>query len=200
MQHYSFTSSVSTLNACAPLPPSCLIKSSTDTPFNGNYVTLPRPRLIYNKQCSDSDVPFTPKKSTKKTVHFGKYVTLFPNDNGCLYSDGDRSYSIVNELRLAEYLHPMRPTAPRGTSASLSPFQKALLAIHRPDLGLFVGSIEDGEIVEIEDEDENELQEGGHAGQEPEPDLSGSQYDPQFDMDDPLSYYMYEEHDEDVCD
>ena len=88
----------------------------------------------------------------------------------------------------------MRPTAPRGTSASLTPFQKALLAIHRPDLGLFVGS--------IEDEDENELQEGGHAGQEPEPDLSGSQYDPQFDMDDPLSYYMYEEHDEDedVCD
>ena len=194
MQHYSFTSGVTSLTACAPLSPSCLIKSSAATPFNNNYLSLPRPRLIYNRQCHDSDIPVVPKKSTKKTVHFGKYVTLFPNDNGCLYSNGDRSYSIVNELRLAEYLHPMRPTAPRGSSASLTPFQKEMLAIHRPDLGLFVGS--------IEDEDENELQEGGHAGQEPEPDLSGSQYDPQFDIDDPLSYYIYEEHDEDedVCD
>ena len=104
MQHYSFTSSVASLTASAPLPPSCLIKSSTGTPFNTNYATLPRPRLIYNRQCHDSDVPFTPKNPTKKTVHFGKFVTLFPNDNGCLYSDGDRSYSIVNELRLAEYL------------------------------------------------------------------------------------------------
>ena len=194
MQQYSFTSGVTSLTACTPLPPSCLIKSSAATPFNNNYLSLPRPRLIYNRQCHDSDIPVVTKKSTKKTVHFGKYVTLFPNDNGCLYSDGDRSYSIVNELRLAEYLHPMRPTAPRGSSASLSSLQKELLAIHRPDLGLFVGSIED----------EDELQEGGHAGQEPEPDLSGSQYDPQFDIDDPLSYYIYEEHDEDededVCD
>ena len=185
MEHYSFTSGITSLTACASLPPSCLIKSSTDTPFNSNYVTLPRPRLIYNRQCHDSDVPFAPKKSLKKTVHFGKYVTLFPNDNGCLYSNGDRSYSIVNELRLAEYLHPMRQTAPRGSSASLTPFQKELLAIHRPDLGLFVGAIEDGEIVEDEVE-------------EPEFDLSGPQYDPQFDQDDQPPLYVFDQEDE--CD
>lgn len=192
MEHYSFTSGVTSLTACASLPPSCLIKSSTTAPLNNNYLSLPRPRLVYNKQCHDPDVPFVPKKSTKKTVHFGKYVTLFPNDNGCLYSNGNRSYSIVNELRLAESLHPMRPTAPRGSSASLSPFQKALLAIHRPDLGLFVGAIEDGEIVEDEDED---------SVQEPEIDLSGPQYDPQFDIDDFYIYEeQYEDEDEDVCD
>ena len=104
--------------------------------------------------------------------------------------------SIVNELRVAEIPAPYAPTAPRGTSASLSPFQKALLAIHRPDLGLSAEFHKMVKAVEIEDEDENELQEGGHAGQEPEPD-GGSQYDPQFDMDDPLSYYIYEEHGED---
>ena len=187
MQHCSFTSGVASLASCPPLPPSCLIKSSTTAPLNNNYLSLPRPRLVYNKQCHDSDVPFVPKKSTKKIVHFGKYVTLFPNDNGCLYSNGNRSYSIVNELRLAEYLHPMRPSAPRGSSASLTIIQKAQLAIHRPDLGLFVGAIEDGEIVEDEVEDE-----------EPEFDLSGPQYDPQFDQDDQPPFYVFDQEDE--CD
>ena len=39
MQHYSFTSSVTSLTACAPLPPSGLIKSSAATPFNNNYLS-----------------------------------------------------------------------------------------------------------------------------------------------------------------
>lgn len=186
MQHCSFASGVASLNASAPLPPPCLIKSSMDTPLNNNYVALPRPRLIYNRQCHDSDVPFTHKNTNKKTVHFGKFVTLFPNDNGCLYSDGNRSYSIVNELRLAEYLHPLRPTAPRGSSASLTLIQKAQLAIHRPDLGLFAGAPEDGEIIEYEEHDDEEF------------DLSGPQYDPQFDQDDQPPLYVFDQEDE--CD
>ena len=78
----------------------------------------------------------------------------------------------------------MRLSAPRGSSASLTLIQKAQLAIHRPDLGLFVGAPEDGEIIEYEDDEEF--------------DLSGPHYDPQFDQDDQPPFYVFDQEDE--CD